>query len=160
MKKILIPTDFSVASLQLVEYAVLNNPESRLHIVLVAGHRLPDTRWAMIHFNEREEIHKQFTDVFITAKRCLMLEHKKSIETISFELFTGENSCAFQNFLEHLDADEAIVPKARSLHCRDRKWFDTTKYLKKNVKNVTEVPVEGPVGIPKQKFSFINLFNL
>lgn len=160
MKKILIPTDFSVDSLQLVEYAILNNPNTKLHIVFVAGHRLPETRWGLTHFRKREEVSRQCTDDFITAKRSLVLEHKKNIEIISFELFTGKNSFAFQNFLEQLDANDTIIPKEKSLHCRNRRWFDTTRFLKKNVNNVTEVPVERSVEIPQQKFSLINLLNL
>ncbi|MCB0704215.1 MAG: hypothetical protein KDC34_02855 [Saprospiraceae bacterium] len=160
MKKVLIPTDFSVDSLQLVEYAVLNNPKSKLHIIFVAGFRLPDTRWGLTHFSQSEEVHKQCTDDFITAKRSLMLEHKKSIETISFELFTGENSFAFQNFLKQLNAADTIIPKEKSLYSRNKKWFDTTEFLRKNVRNVTEVPVGRAVEIPQLKFSLINLFNL
>ncbi len=160
MKKILIPTDFSVDSLQLVEYAILNNPNTKLHIILIAGYRLPENRWAIFHFRKREAVRKLCTDAFIAAKRNLLLEHKKSIETISFELFTGENSLAFQNFLEQLDADDTIIPKVKSLHCRSSKWFDTTKFLKKNMNNIIEVPVERSIEIPQQKYSLINLLNL
>ncbi|MCK0161302.1 universal stress protein [Allomuricauda sp. F6463D] len=160
MKKILIPTDFSVASLRLVEYAILNNPNTPLNIVLVAGYRLPDTRWALTHFNKSEEVNKQLTDSFVIAKRSLRLEHKKSIQAMSFELFTGNNSCAFQNFLEQSGADDAIIPKAKSLYCKNRKWFDTTRFLKKNVNNVTEVPVERDEELSQQRYSLINLLNL
>lgn len=160
MKKVLIPTDFSVDSLQLIEYAILNNPNSKLHIILVAGHKLPNTRWAITYFCEKEELYKHFTDDFITAKRSLMLEHQKSIETIRFKLYTGKNSFAFQNFLDQIEADNTIVPKSKCLHCTSKKWFDTTKFLRKNVPNAIEVPVERTLEVSHQKFSLANLLNL
>ncbi|WP_432411186.1 hypothetical protein [Rasiella sp. SM2506] len=160
MRKILIPTDFTVESLQLVEYAILNYPDTKLDIKLIAGYKLPDTRWGITHFNEREQIRKQFTDDFEKAKRRIVLEHKNTIQTFSFELFTGVNSFAFQNFLEQIDAEYAIVPKKETLNCPNKKWFDATSYIKKNVKNVIEVPVDVSEEITEKKFSLINLFNL
>lgn len=160
MKKVLIPTDYSVESLQLIEYAVLNNPDTKLDIVLVAGYKLPDTRWAISHFNKSVEINKQLDNDFITAKRSLILEHTKNIETICFELFTGSNVFAFQNFLEQFNAEDALVPKDNILCCHSHKWFDTTNFLKKNVKNVIEVNLEMSIEVKQQKFSIMNLFNL
>lgn len=160
MRKILIPTDFSVASLQLIEYAVLNFPNTKLEIILVAGYKLPDTRWAIIHFNEREQVRKLVKDRFIIAKRRLVTEHKKNIGKLSFELFTGANSFAFQNFLDQLNVEDAIIPKEKSLYCSENKWFDTTKLIKHNVKNVIQVPLEIKEKMLQNKSSLISLFNL
>ena len=87
------------------------------------------------------------------------MEHKNNIETISFELFTGVNSLAFQNFLEKIDAEDAIVPEQKVLSCKNSNWFDTTKLIKKNVKNVIEVPIEFSVEATQKKFSLTSLFN-
>jgi len=160
MRRILIPTDFTIDSLQLVEYAILNFPDTKLDIVLIAGYRLPDTRWGITHFSEREQIREQLSDKFKDAKRRIVLEHKKNIETVSFELFTGVNSFAFQNFLEQMNSVDAVVPKKKALHCPNNKWFDTTEFIKNNVKNVIEAPVELTEKPTEKKFSLISLFNL
>jgi len=160
MKKILIPTDFSVESLQLVEYAILNYPDTKLDVVLIAGYKLPDTRWGITHFNEREQIRKQLSGKFNEAKRRIVLEHKNNIETVSFEMFTGVNSFAFQNFLEQIKATNAIVPKEKTLQCPNNKWFDATSLIKKNVAKVIEVPVEISEEVSQRKFSLVSLFNL
>ena len=159
MRKILIPTDFTVESLQLIEYAVLNYPDSNLNIKLIAGYRLPDNRWGITHFNERVQIKKQCTDGFEKAKQRMLREHKNNIKTISFQLFTGVNSFAFENFLEQINAEDAIVPQKNALYCPSSKWFDTTKFIKKNVKNVIEVPIELKDQLSDKKFSLIGLFN-
>ncbi len=160
MRKILIPTNFTIDSLQLLDYAILNFPNDKLDIILVAGYRLPDTRWAITHFREREQISKQLSESFNESKRRIVLEHQNNIENISFELFTGVNSFAFQNFLEQLNAEDAIIPKNQKLQCPNSKWFDTTHFLKKNVKNVIEVPVELEEEETDWKFSLTSIFNL
>lgn len=159
MRKVLIPTDFTIESLQLVEYAILNFPDKKLDIILIAGHKLPDTRWALTRFRTRTQVRKQLNENFNASVKRITLEHKKNIERISFELFTGVNSYAFQNFLEQLGAHDAVIPKERTLYCENRKWFDTTKFIKKNVKNIIEAPVECKEEIPQRKFSILSFFN-
>ena len=160
MRKIIIPTDFTVESLQLIEYAILNFPSTKLDIVLIAGFRLPDTRWGLTHFSERKQIAKQMSQEFNSNRRRIIVEHKDAIERISFKLFCGINSCAFQNFLEHIEAHDAIIPQDKKLQCRSNKWFDTTRFIKKNIENVIEVPFECKEEIPQKKYSLVSLFNL
>lgn len=160
MKIILIPTDFTVESLQLVEYAILNYPNTKLDIKMVAGYSLPDTRWGITHFNKREQIRKQFTDGFERAKRRIVLEHKNSISSFSFELFTGINSFAFQNFLEQLGVEDSVIPINNNLYYPNRKWFDVTNYIKKNVKTIIEAPVEFGEEVKEKRSALVSLFNL
>lgn len=160
MRKILIPTDFTVESLQLIEYVVLNFPDTKLDIKFVAGYRLPDTRWGIAHFQEKEQIRKNFSSKFKETQRRILLEYKNNIEAISFELFTGVNSLAFQNFLEKINVEDAVVPEQKVLYCKDSKWFDTTKLIKKNVKKVIEVPVKFSEETTQKKFSLTKILNL
>lgn len=160
MKKILIPTDFTVESLQLIDYAILNFPDTKLEIILVAGYKLPETRWDVTHFKAKEQFRKQLSNDFIAHERRLILEHQNQIDSISFELFTGINSFAFQNFLKQLDVKDAIIPKEAFFHSPNHKWFDTTKYLKKYIENTVEVSVEVSDLEPQRKFSLVSLFNL
>jgi len=143
MRKILIPTDFTVESLQLVEYATLNYPDSTLDIILIAGCRLPHSYWGIRHFNEKEQVYNQISNQFIDSKYRLQLEHKNTINSISIRLFTGVNSSAFQNFVENLDVVDAVVPRPGIL-CGTKNWFDTTEYIKRNIQNVVEVVIEQP----------------
>ncbi len=140
--KILIPTDFTVTSLQLVEYAILNYPNTKLDIILIAGCRLPQNRMGVTHFSKREQLRTQMADGFEDAQRQILKEYKNNINTFSYELFTGVNSLAFQNFLEQLAADAAIIPSDKILHGQNKKWFNATNFIKKKVKHLIEVPLE------------------
>ncbi len=160
MKRILIPTDFTVESLQLIEYAILNFPKTKLEIVLVYGFRLPDTRWGLTHFSQLRETNKLVTEEYAKAKNMFVREHGDVIERIRFELFTGSNSFAFQNFVEKLDVKDAIVPKGEFLHFNNSKCFDSTRFIKKNIDNVIEIPFELTEDYHKPKFSLSGLLNL
>lgn len=161
VKKLFIPTDFTPKSLELVEYAILNYPDTQLDIILLVGFRPPEKYWDLINLNLNEELRGELNDEFQEAKRCLLLEYKRNIARISFELFTGINAYAFQNFLELHGVEDAIAPKNDILNYRDKKWFDTTRFIKKNVKNVIEVPIERAQAVqPQWKFSLLSLFNL
>lgn len=160
MKRVLIPTDFTVESLQLIEYAVLNFPKTPLEVILVSGFKLPDTRWGITHFSEKREINKFTTESFAKAKQTFIREHSDTIGNVHVRLFTGYNSLAFQNFSEQLQAHDAIVPKGKFLHYSNANSFDPTRYIRKNVTNVIEIPLETSRVVQKSKFSISGLLNL
>lgn len=161
MKKIFIPTNFTSESLELVEYAILNYPDTKLDVILLAGFRPGDSRWSIVHLDPKEEIRQQLNPPFKEAKRRLLLQYKHNIANISFELFTGINSYAFRNFLELHGVEDAVIPTSQMLRYQNYKWFDTTRLLQKNVKNVIEVPFECAEKARRSqwKFSLTNLFN-
>ncbi|WP_339712177.1 universal stress protein [uncultured Kriegella sp.] len=160
MKKIIIPTDFTVESLQLIEYAILNFPDTKLDIILVHGFKLPDTRWGLTHFSALREVNKLNTDAFAKAKNMFVREHSDVIVRLRFELFTGSNSFAFRNFAEQLGVKDAIVPKGKFLHVDNSKCFDPTRFVKSNIDNVIEIPFELTEEYQKTKFSLSGLLNL
>lgn len=160
MKRILIPTDFTVESLQLVEYAILNFPKTKLDIILVYGFKMPDMKWGLAHFSARREINKLSTESFTKAKNVLVREHSDAIERLNIELFTGYNSCAFQNFTEPLEVNDAIVPKGKFLHFDHSRCFDPTRFIKKNIQNIIEIPLAVNEERQRPKFSLTSLLNL
>jgi len=160
MKRVLIPTDFTVESLQLIEYAILNFPQTKLDVVLVYGFRMPETKWGLAHFSATKEINKLNTETFAKAKNAFVREHSDAIQDLRFELFTGYNSSAFQNFIEMLDVKDAIVAKGKFLHFDSVRCFDPTRFIKKNIENVIEIPLETTVEHQKVKFSISSLLNL
>lgn len=160
MKRILIPTDLTVESLQLIEYAILNFPKTKLEIILVYGFKLPETRWGLAQFSARREILKLTNEAYEKAKRVFIREHADAIENMEVELFTGRNSFAFQNFIEQLNVADAIVPKGKFLDFNDSKSFDPTRFIKKNVANVIEIPLDASKELERSKFSLSHLLNI
>ena len=160
MKKVIIPTDFTVESLQLIEYAILNFPKRKLDITLVYGFKLPDTKWGLVHFSERGEIKKLTTEAYANAKNVFEREHSDAIGRLDIKLFTGCNSMAFQNFIELLDVHDAIVPTGNFLNFNNSKCFDPTRFIRKSIVNVIEIPTDTSRELQKSKFSLSSLLNL
>lgn len=157
MKKILIPTDFSVGSLQLVEYAILNYPDTKLDIILVHGYRIPDTKWDILHFSPLREINRLCSNTFIKEKQDLVRDHLTEINSICIELFTGNNSEAFKNFVAMHEITDAIVPCDAYLRFPDSRSFDPTALIRKNVPTVTEVSLKGEnMEVRKAKYSILS----
>lgn len=152
----MIPTDFSVPSLQLVEYAILNYPNTLLDIVLVHGYRPPTTKWEAINFSPIREINKLSGESFCRAKNQLCREHKGELGNLRVELFTGHNSMAFKNFMEQHQLEEAVVPANRFLMCSGTRSFDVTPLIKKNMPQVVEISMPGSGGQERRpRFSFL-----
>ncbi|GGX22235.1 hypothetical protein [Aquimarina muelleri] len=161
MKKILIPTDFTVESLQLIEYGILNYPNTKLDVVLVHGHRMPENKWGVINFSCKRQISNLTKENFIEAKNNFINEHKSEINSIELDLFTGINSVAFKNFCKQHQVEDAIIPKDQFLIFAHKNSFDPTFFMKRNIKNVVEVHLENPNReISRKKFSISNLLNL
>lgn len=159
MKKLVIPTDFSPESLQLVEFAILNFRETPLDIVLVHGYRMPEVYWDVLNFSALREIRRLGNPAFFRAKQVLLKEHKHEIRSICIELFTGYNGEAFRNFVQRNEITDALVPSGNFLRFRDRKSFDPTRLIRKHIGSVREIALsERPQPETKTQFSFLNLF--
>ncbi|MDC6354589.1 MULTISPECIES: universal stress protein [Robiginitalea] len=161
MRNVLIPTDFTPESLQLMEYALLNYPGEPIHVVLVHGFRSPDSKWGLIQFSTRSEVRKLRSEDFENALNRICRTHGKSIGSVQTLLFTGRNTHAFKNAIEPLEITDAVVPENGTLNCRNRRSFDPTRYIRKCVDRVAEVPYEtDQKEASKQQFSLQNLLNL
>lgn len=159
MSKIIIPTDFSTKSLQLVEYAVLNKYKNPISILLVHGYHMSYQYWDMIHFSKSEIINQLCSEEFKEMRRILLLEHKFDIAAIDIDLFMGNNSVAFQSLLNQHHITHGLIPNKPLDSFSNRRSFDPTQFIKKTVKNLKIVPFMAqstPIILPQ--LSLMDLF--
>ncbi len=162
MRKVLIPTDFTPDSVQLMEYAVLNFQGEPLQIVLAHGFRLPDSKWGLIHFSARFEEKKLKTAEFTKAVDRMLKTHGDAIESVRTFMFTGRNTLAFQDAIGPLGITDAVIPNPGVLRFSNRRSFDPSRYIRKCVPGSVEVQIEPNSGerLQKHMFSIQNLLNL
>ncbi|GAA5220557.1 hypothetical protein [Membranihabitans marinus] len=159
MEKILIPSDFSNQSLQLIEYAVLNHPNKVLDIVLVHGYSMPVNYWDQINFSQKAVIQNLTDEGFMEQLDILLLEHDSEINTIKIELFLGTNNLAFKRFVEQHKIVSAIIPTERLGNFNRKGSFDPTSYIVKCIDNTLEVCLsENEFDISNLQFSISDLF--
>ena len=139
MKKILLPTDFSIKSLQLIEYAVLNFRETPIDILLVSGYRLPWNSWDLVNFSHSRELRTLTDRDYLKAKAILLQEHSHEIRQIETELFTGTNGQAFRHFIERHEVTDALIPSEKFLNYKSQRTFDPSSLIRKHVNTVKEV---------------------
>ena len=159
MEKILIPTDFTEESLQLIEFALLNFTSDKIDIVLVHGYRIPDID--IRHYSPNKVLSRLCSGNFSRTLRNLANEHQDRINNIRIQLYTGCNSLVFNEFLRENEISASVLPNSEFSFDRRSRSFDLTRLILKNVKRSVTVPLTMPENtIVTPRFSFLGLWYL
>lgn len=145
MKTILIPTDLSTRSLDLIKNAILNFPNEKLNIILAYGLKSHVSDFEPMNFlsarNTSTTINKEFVDM----KNKLYLEHRNQLVKIRIEAFTGMNSFAFKNFLIANKVTQAVVPKTSFDNLPSKHQFDLRDLILEHVDQLIMVDSPGSI---------------
>jgi hypothetical protein len=102
---ILIPTDFSLATLSTVNTLIAKHPDQKFNFYLVHFLQLSDsiTELLMLQRRSREYLHigSEFEDQLTFLRQ----QHPQQIGTLHAEFFYGSTVAVFKNFLEAKDID-------------------------------------------------------
>ena len=141
-KTILIPTDFTIESLKfLVEAAESAQSNTPINVVFIHCERLQDSIIDLLFYSKRELIDSLKTPQYIDACKAILNKYPTVIHSIRFEVFTGHNQRAFENFLEGNRIDEILMPKKYILQLR-KNSFDPLPFFQRVQLPVTEVAWE------------------
>ena len=135
MNNILIPTDFTTASLRLAEQALHNTKGKQVNIILFHAFELSSYAMDMIHISLKEPHRDLLTDSFRHACKQLKDEYPKAIGKISFRYMYGDTSAVFRNFIDANDIDMIFCP-------------DNYVYKKVHERSVDPRPLFRKSGIP------------
>lgn len=142
MKKILIPTDFTLESLKLAEHAIELYPEEVVSLVLVYPYRFSLWEGELYTFSPSTIIAECTTDEFSVARNDLINRYFKNINAIELELFAGVNSLAFKNFKEYHNIQTAILPQKKFLDTPLHETADLFNFIQKCVPEVHTLAIE------------------
>lgn len=141
-RTILIPTDFSAPSLDVVEHVIANAGENPVDIVLTHCMFLPATEdIEMRFFSKKELIHSLRGPEFKKAYRTMRLRYPNANVVVKTDLFTGWSQRAFDNYLEGNRIDEAVIPKTYKPALNLKTSFDPIPFIRKSRLKITEVEV-------------------
>lgn len=141
-RTILIPTDFSAASLNLVAHVIANAGDHQLDIVLTHCLFLPDSEDIdMRFFSKKELIQSLRNSEFTKACRSMRAQIANGEVLIRTDLFTGLNQAAFNNFIEGNQIDEAVIPKSYQPFLSQKRSFDPTPFIRNSRLKITEVEI-------------------
>lgn len=111
MKHILIPTDFSIQSLQLAEQAVSSLPATKLNITLFHAFQLPYSEFELLLRDRKKPYTDLLTDNFRQACKQLKDKHSKKIQKISFNFLEGSTAALFRHFADANEIDLIFLPQ-------------------------------------------------
>lgn len=155
-RTILIPTDFSVESLNLVKHTINKAHDEKLHFVLTHCMFLSDCPIDLLYFSKTELIKSLKNPEFKKACKTLRNRYSTDKVLIRSDLFTGLNQAAFNHFIDGNDIDEAIIPKHYNPRLNRQKSFNPIPFIRKSRLKITEVSLAAkPHDRDKQDFSLI-----
>jgi hypothetical protein len=100
---ILIPTDFSLASLNAITGLVKKHPEERFNITLVHFFKLADSEAELLMLARRNREYTHISQEFEDQLNELRKSFPQQVARVYIEFFYGNTMAIFKNFLEARD---------------------------------------------------------
>ena len=141
MKKILVPTDFTIQSLSLLK-KVISSQTEKINIVLIYSAPISSSITELLFFSKKQQIEMLQEEKFNEALEILGNKHARIINSISTDLYHGYTKNAFENYIKANKIDEAYVPMA--VKKQKEKNFLLINTIKRSnlIVNEVETPLE------------------
>ncbi len=140
-KTILLPTDFSIESLNVLKSVIQDQPDNEeLNIILLHGMHLTDSITELMFFSKPKALAPLISSDFREACDVIRNKYYSKVRSIREELFTGYNQRAFDIMMGSLRVDEIYLPDGFRFTAPGKRSFDTIPFLRKckvPVKTVT-----------------------
>lgn len=141
-KTLLLPTDFSLKSLQLLK-SVLQTHKSieDYRILMVHGFYPSDSIRDLLFFSKTKQIDELTTAEFREGFKVLQNKFNLHDQDIQLDLFSGINRNAFQQYLEVNEVEKVYLHQGsfQAIHSQS---FDLTPYILKSKIPFTRVELE------------------
>lgn len=130
-KTILIPTDFTVQSLNILK-SVLSNKASNttFDVILLHGLSLSDSIRDLLFFSKHEQIGTLTTPEFEEAYEVIKNKFDSQISSLRIDLFTGYNVSAFNNYLEGNKVEEIFISAKQQIFS-NKNSFNLDRFIAK-----------------------------
>jgi hypothetical protein len=133
LNKVIIPTDFSVKSLNFVIEFLKNNSSNQYDIVLLHGYDIPQTISDLLFFSKTKLLNKLQSKEFTDALHVIENHFESSIKTITIDFITSEQKQYIKNYLEVQNLAQIVTIENYAMSFKDKNSFDVNKLLKNNI---------------------------
>lgn len=110
MTNVLIPTDFTAASLKLAETALINAELSKCNVILFHAFRTPDLAINLLSISEPDPATVLMNEPFRQACKQLKNQYPNRVGKIVVRCMYGDTRALFRNFVEANDIDLIYCP--------------------------------------------------
>ena len=138
VKKILIPTDFKIESLNTLKYSLEERKQEKSSVILMYSAYNSDSITDLLFYNPTKIVEALVNSNFNDAINIIKNTYETSIHSFKIELFHGLNLNAFINFYESHGIDLVYLPKDYCLKPY-KNGFDPIPLIKKSKVQYSEV---------------------
>lgn len=111
VKNIVIPSDFSIASLSLLRTILDKNSTdvSSFNIILLRGYETNDSITDLLFFSKEQVIEDLSSNEFLESLMILKNRFEQEVNSIRLDLFTGFTKQAFEHYLQANQVHEIYI---------------------------------------------------
>ena len=157
MKRILVPTDFSVQSLQLVHEIVKRNPQQKVSIHLVHLVQIP-ADITELPFVKKSRLHDQVPYKFSQAVEMLKNKYASRIAWMGLEFYYGSTATVINNIIENRKIEEVFVFADHTYGLPLKGSVNMTGLLSRCKVPVCSIQPKVNTGVPGEAQLFSSLF--
>lgn len=130
IKKVLIPTDFTVKSLNVLLELLKQDSSSRYEVVLAHGYDIPNSIPELLFYSEHKIISKLQSEEFRESCKLIENSYQSRLISIRFGILTGNNKRYVRNYLAANDITLLALSKEYKMKFKSKNSFDLKSYLK------------------------------
>ncbi len=150
-KNVLIPTDFTIESLNVVKSVLNNRPDGcRYNIVLLHGIRMSDSITDLLFFSKAKVLESLNSRSFEEACDVIKNKYASAVASIRTDIYTGNTRAAFNDYLIANRIDEVYIPGRYDLQLNSKKSIDILPYIKGCKRPVYEIEWNMEVMLPEK----------
>lgn len=130
MKTIIIPSDFSIESIQVAE-TIVRNAKEEVRILFIHMFHVADDIQDLLFSNYRKKEYEFVSDEF--RHECDMLKNVYTgrLKSITIEFFYGSKLAVFKNFLDYNNADFIAYSKRYGMPKLGKSSIDALPVIQK-----------------------------
>lgn len=133
MKTILIPTDFTVKSLNVLKKVLEDNSKKEpLKIFLVHGHHNSTSITDMLFFSKNQEIRSLSSQPFLDACEVLKNKFPNQISFLILDIFSGYYQSNFNDYLKINKIDQIYICDNIKQTFKSKRSFNLNPFIEKS----------------------------
>ena len=140
-RTVLIPTDFTVSSLNVAKIALQKNyhDQEKINLILIHGLMASTSITELLFYSKRKQLSKLETPEVKASCKLLLSKFEDKIDRMTVDIFSGLNQSAFENYTSANKVDEVFVPVNYKLKLKNSDSFDLLPFFRKSKLKITEV---------------------
>lgn len=141
MKTVLVPTDFNLESVKIIDSLVLTNKPEDIGIIFMHAYKLSDSISDLLMLARRSRDYQNISAEFYAQLELYKQKYPNHIKFIGIEYFYGNSVAAFKNFIEAKNASCIAFPKEYNFNAINKYSIDPITLTKRCGCEILEVDI-------------------